>query len=172
VAQLAIYAKDISHEVKALDDLRKREEELKVKTHDLEMTNAALTILLKKREEDKAELEEKVLANMKQLVEPYLEELKKTGPNKAQQTCLSILAQNLKEIIAPFSLNLSSKYLNFSPTEIRIANLVKQGRTTNEMADLMNVSSRTIAFHRENIRKKLGISKNKSNLRSHILTRL
>jgi PAS domain S-box-containing protein len=172
VAQLAVYVKDISQEVKALDDLKKREEELEVKTHDLEMTNAALTVLLKKREEDKTELEEKVLANMKQLVEPYLEELKRTGPNKVQQTCLSILTQNLKEIIAPFSLNLSSKYLNFSPTEIRIANLLKQGRTTKEMADLMNVSSRTIAFHRENIRKKLGISKNKSNLRSHILTRL
>ena len=69
-------------------------------------------------------MEEKVLANMKQLVKPYLKELNGTGPNKAQQTCLSILTQNLKEIIASFSLSLSSKYQNFSPTEIRIANLV------------------------------------------------
>jgi hypothetical protein len=92
--------------------------------HDPEMTNAALTVLLKKREENKTELEGKVLANMKQLVEPYLEKLNGTGPNKAQQTCLSILTQNLKEIIAPFALSLSSKYLDFFPTEIRIVNLV------------------------------------------------
>ncbi|MBW1850890.1 MAG: PAS domain S-box protein, partial [Deltaproteobacteria bacterium] len=97
VVQLAVYAKDITKEVEVYKELRKREKELEIKTSDLERTNAALTVLLKKREEDKTELEEKVLANMKELVEPYVEELKNSGLNPNQKSYLNILTTNLEE---------------------------------------------------------------------------
>ncbi len=170
IVQLAVYAKDITEQVKAYKELRKREAELEIKTNDLEKTNAALTVLLKKREEDKAELEQKVLANMKKLIEPYLEELKNSGLNDGQTTYFNILESNLDEIISPFSYKLSSKFFNFTPTEIRVANLVKEGKTTKEIAQLFKISHKTVGFHRENIRKKLGIKKEKANLRSHLLT--
>jgi len=170
VVQLAVFAKDITKEVEAYKELRKREKELKIKTSDLERTNAALTVLLKKREEDKTELEEKVLANIKELVEPYVEELKNSGLNPDQKSYLNILTSNLEEIISPFSYTLSSKFLNFTPTEIRVANLVKEGKTTKEIAELLKISSKTAGFHRENIRKKLGIKKKKANLRTRLLS--
>jgi PAS domain S-box-containing protein len=170
VVQLAIYAKDITEDVQVFRNLKERERELEVKTGDLEKTNAALTVLLKKREEDKTELEEKVLANMKELVEPYIEELNNTRLSSDQKIFLNILKSNLDEIISPFSYTLSSTYLNFTPTEIRVANLVKEGKTTKEIAALLRVSSKTAGFHRENIRKKLGIKKKKSNLRSLLLS--
>jgi len=170
VVQLAVYAKDITKEVDAYKELRKREKELEIKSSDLERTNAALTVLLKKREEDKTELEEKVLANMKELVEPYLEELKNSRLNPDQKSYLTILTSNLEEIVSPFSYTLSSKYLSFTPTEIRVANLVKEGKTTKEIAELLKISSKTAGFHRENIRKKLGIKKKKANLRTQLLS--
>lgn len=170
VVQLAVFAKDITKEVEAYTELRKRETELEVKTADLERTNAALTVLLKKREEDKTELEEKVLANMKELVEPYIEELKNSSLNTDQKTYLNILKSNLDEIISPFSYTLSSKFLNFTPTEIRVANLVKEGKTTKEISELLRISDKTAGFHRENIRKKLGIKKKKANLRTLLLS--
>jgi len=170
VVQLAIYAKDITKEVGVYRKLKEREKELEVKSADLEKTNAALTVLLKKRDEDKTELEEKVLANMKELVEPYIEELNNSRLSSHQKTFLNILKSNLDEIISPFSYTLSSKYLNFTPTEIRVANLVKEGKTTKEIAALLKISSKTAGFHRENIRKKLGIKKKKSNLRSLLLS--
>ena len=170
VVQLAIYAKDITKEVRVYRKLKERETELEIKTSDLEKTNAALTVLLKKREEDKTELEEKVLANMKELVEPYIEELNNSRLSSGQKTFLNILKSNLGEIISPFSYTLSSKYLNFTPTEIRVANLVKEGKTTKEIAALLRISTKTAGFHRENIRKKLGIKKKKANLRSRLLS--
>ena len=170
VVQLAIHAKDITEEVQVYRKLKEREKELEIKTSDLEKTNAALTVLLKKRDEDKTELEEKVLANMKELVEPYIEELNHSRLSSDQKTFLNILKSNLEEIISPFSYTLSSKYLNLTPTEIRVANLVKEGKTTKEIAALLRVSSKTAGFHRENIRKKLGIKKKKSNLRSLLLS--
>jgi PAS domain S-box-containing protein len=152
------------------DDLKKRERELKTKTANLEEMNSALKVLLQRREEDKKELEEKVLFNVKELVVHYLEKLRNTGLNKRQGGYVDVLASNLNSIISPFSRTLSHMYLNLTPVEIQIADLVRQGKSTKEMAGLLNVSARTIEFHRQNIRKKLGITRKSANLRTHLLS--
>ena len=144
--------------------------ELETKTINLEEANTALKILLKKRDEDKAEFEEKVLSNVKELVVPYIEKLKKSELDEIQETYLSILESNLNDIISPFLRKLSYKYLNLTPTEIQIANLVKQGKTTKEMAELLGSTKWTIDFHRNNLRKKLGLRNMKANLRSYLLS--
>ena len=150
--------------------LREKEKELELKTRNLEEVNTALKVLLKRRDEDKTELEEKVLSNLKELIVPYLEKLKKSGLDTRQKAYLRILQSNLNDIISPFSRRLSSKYLNFTPAEIQVANLVKHGRSIKEIAKMLNVSTRTIEFHRGNIRKKLSIKNKKANLRSHLLS--
>lgn len=145
-------------------------EELKIKTLNLEEANIALNILLKKREQDKIEIEDRVLLNVKDLVRPYIDKLKNSGLNERQSTFVSLLESNIAEIISPFAQRLSYKYLKLTPSEIQVANMVKEGKTTKEIADLLNLSTKTICHHRENIRKKLGIKNRKTNLRSHLLT--
>ena len=150
--------------------LRSREAELQVQTKEVQEVNSALRVLLKRRDEDKRELEEKVLFNTKELALPYLEKLKTSGLDGRQMSYVGILESNLNEIISPFSYSLSSRYLNLTPAEIQVANLIKQGKTSKEIAEFLNLSDRTIGFHRANIREKIGIKNREANLRAHLLS--
>ena len=150
--------------------LKERRKELENKTHELEEVNAALKILLKHRDEDKKELEEKVIANVNKLVLPYVKKLDNSRLTDKQMVYLNIIESNLEDIITPFLNQLSSKYSNLTPSEIQVAGLVRDGKTTKEIADLLNSSTGAVNFHRNNIRKKLGLRNKKTNLRSLLLS--
>ncbi|MFB3925068.1 MAG: PAS domain S-box protein [Syntrophales bacterium] len=163
-------ARNITERKRMEEALKRRERELEEKSRNLEEANMALKVLLKHREEDRAELEEKVLYNMKELILPYIDKLKMTRIDSHQLNQLNILESNVNEVISPFLRNLSLKYPNLTPREIQIINFIKEGRTTKEIAKLTNSSARTIDFHRDNIRKKLNLKNRKANLRSYLLS--
>ena len=150
--------------------LRESEKDLKGKGIRLEELNSALKILLEKGEKDREDLEEKVMVNVKEMVLPYVAKLKSTGLDAMQETFAGIIESNLDAIVSPFLKKLSSKYLNLTPTEIRVADLVKQGLSTKEIGRLLNSSPETISRHRKRIRKKLQLKDKKSNLRTHLLS--
>jgi len=146
------------------------EEKVKKRTADLEDMNSALKVLLKKREEDKEEIEEKIFANHKLVLLPIIENIKKGITQKTQYDLINILELELKNIISPFSKKLSDKMINLTPTEIHVANLIKLGKSNKEISTILNNSVHTISRHRGNIRKKTGLKNQKINLRSFLLT--
>jgi PAS domain S-box-containing protein len=148
--------------------LEQREKELELKTESLEEVNTALRVLLKRREEDKTELEEKVLYNMKDLVLPYISKLEQTGLSPSQKSFLAILKSNLDDIVSPFSRRLAASHLNLTPREVQVANLLKEDKITKEIAELLHMSESSVEFHRHNIRKKLGLVGKKVNLRTYL----
>ncbi len=160
--------RDITVRKQAEEMLEKREVELEAKTNELEDLNAALRVLLKQREEDKNELEQKVLSNVKLLILPYIEKLKSRIDLKGS-SYVNILESNLREIVSPFAQKLSVKYLNLTNREVQIANLIKEGKTTKEIAALLNVSESAVNVYRYHIRRKLSLTK-KHNLRSYLST--
>jgi DNA-binding NarL/FixJ family response regulator len=173
--EIALHKNIMQQKLKEAHDLleqrvEERTRELRIKSENLEEMNTALKVLLKKREEDKEELEEKVIYNVKELIIPFLEKLKRSRLDNRQQTCVDILESNLNDIVAPFAKTLSTRYLNLTPSEIQIANLVKHGKTTKDIAELLNLSTRTIESHRDSIRQKLGIKNKKANLRTHLMS--
>jgi PAS domain S-box-containing protein len=153
---------ELEHRVKI------RTEELEAKTATLEELNTALKIILKKRDEDKLTLENKVLTNVRELVIPFLEKAKKNVMDERTSTYLNIIESTLSDITSPFARSISIKYSNLTPTEVKVAHLIKQGRTTKEIAELLSVSTRTIESYRNNIRRKMGIKNKKVNLRTHL----
>jgi len=166
--------RDTTKRKQAEEELRRLHDDLenkvKERTESLEEVNTAMKVLLKKMDEAKNELEEKILLNVKELVTPIIERLKKSELNKNQKTDIDLLDSNLKEIISPLSHELTSKYLNLTHGEVQVANLIKHGKTTKEIAEILNLSDRTIDFHRAKIRKKVGIHKTKVNLRTYLLS--
>ena len=165
-----VMAYDITESKQAQDTLLAREQELEDKTNELEEMNAALRVLLKKREDDRIELAEKIQLNSKQLIEPYLDNLKQTRLTPRQASLLDIIDSNLDEIISPFARGLTSAKHKLTPQEIKIASLIRQGKTTKDIAELMSLSSRTIEFHRRKIRHKLGLKHKSDRLQSYLMS--
>jgi PAS domain S-box-containing protein len=139
------------------------------KRNEAELNNA-LKVLLTKKDEYKKELEKNILANINKLILPYIEKIKENSLNDHQKLYLGMLKSNLEQIISPFANKLSSKHITLTPTEIRVADLIKHGKRTKEIATLLNLSVKTVESHREGIRKKLGIKNKKINLRSYLLS--
>lgn len=165
----------VSHEnITALklaeEALRRREEELERKTRRLDETNAALTVLLRRREADRRELEEQVLINVRELALPYVEKLRATRMDSDQRSLLEILEGHLNEVVSPFLHRLYADYRDLTPQEIRVASLVKEGKSTKEIGELLHVSPGAVEFHRKNIRRKFGLQGRRANLRTFLLS--
>lgn len=170
IVQLIGVSTDITQRKQAEDDLKAREGELQMKSKNLEEVNTALKVLLKQREADKKEAEEMFLTNVKDQVIPYVEKLKKSQPNPEQKACIETLEAHMNDIISPFLTSISSRYIDLTPKEIQVASLIKDGKTTKEIALLLNISPGSVDLHRYHIRKKLGINKQDTNLRSYLLS--
>ncbi len=143
---------------------------VKERTSSLEEANTALRVMLKTADQIKLEMEETVLFNVKRFALPYLEELKRSPLNDRQQSYLNMLEHSLDQIIEPFLRGVSAQYLTLTPTEVTVTNLIKQGKASKEIAELLNMSSRTVETHRYNIRAKLGLKNRSINLSAYIST--
>ena len=164
--------RDITEHKQTEEALRSRERELKDKSVNLEEANAALRVLLRHREEDKTALENAILANVKELILPCIEKLRHTRLSDSQTMHLGTLESSLNQIISPFLQKMAAIYSHFTPSEIQTANLIRSGKTSKEIGEILSVSPATIDTHRNNIRKKLGLRNNKktNNLRSYLLS--
>lgn len=150
--------------------LRKNQEALIEQKQSLEETNIAMKVLLKQREEDKLDLEKKVLSNVKDLVFPYVEKLKNSRLKTKDRTLVDIVDRHLQDIISPLLQRFANASIILTPQEMQVAALVKDGRTSQEIADILNVAETTINFHRKNLRIKFGLRNKRTNLRSYLLT--
>jgi len=168
---ILLVAENVDEMKQAAQTLEERGKDLETKTASLAELNTALKVLLEKRDSDRKELEKTIVYSAKELIFPYLDKLRKSGLDEGQRrTYLDIIESNIDDLISPFARAFSSKYLDLTPSEIQVANLVKEGKSTKQIAELLNTSIKTIAFHRDNIRRKLGIKNQKANLRSYLLS--
>jgi PAS domain S-box-containing protein len=158
---------DITALKKAQQALKDRETTLKRKEAELTEANIALKTMLKVRDESTWELKEEIVSGVKQTIMPYLRKLEK-GLAEKERGYLRKIESNLDNLISPLAMNSASKFGQLTPTELEVAALVRDGNSSEEIATLLDISRKTVEFHRQNIRKKLGV---KSNLRAHLITR-
>ena len=170
VVQLAFYGKDITKEVESLNRLKEGKKELESKTELLKDANMALKIMLQKSTENRKDIEEEVFSTLKKMVAPYISKIKKAEINPDVTEYINTLEANLRHVASPFSRNLSFEYITLTPKEIQVANLVRDGRSTREISEALNMKMGTTEFYRNKIREKIGIRGKKIRLRTHLLS--
>lgn len=149
--------------------VKDRTRELELQSLKLEQSNIALKVLLKKQEKDKFDLQEQILSNVRKLIIPYMDVLRERLDN-GEQNILDLLNANLDDITSGFACALSSEKYGLTPAEMLVADLIRRGNKTREIAALNNISYKTVEVHRNNIRKKLGLTGKKINLQTYLRT--
>ena len=130
----------------------------------------AMKTILEYQENYKKEIEDNLISNVRHLVIPYILKLKRNRISSDDLNCIQMIESKLDEIVSPLSHKLSSSHAALTPREIQIADLIKDGMQDKDIMEVIHISIDTVKTHRKNIRKKLGIYGDRSNLRSLLLT--
>jgi DNA-binding CsgD family transcriptional regulator len=150
--------------------LRHSREALDEQARSLEESNIALKVLLDQRDKDREALERKVLSNVKGLVMPYIEKLKGARLRPPERTLVEIVESHLLDIISPLLQHIANADIILTPQEMQVAALIKDGRSSKEIAQVLHIAEATVNFHRKNLRIKFGLKNRRINLRSHLLS--
>jgi PAS domain S-box-containing protein len=163
-------ARDITERKQYQAELEAKENELNLKNKSLEEANTALNVLMKKVEEHRAAHEEALRDNLNKIAMPYLQRAKEKIKDRAAVDQLLLLEDCLSSIFAPYAHSLASEFPRLTSTEIDVANFIVQGKRTKEIADVLNVTPKAIEVHRNNLRRKFGLTNQKAGLRAHLLS--
>jgi len=150
--------------------VRERTAELLAQTERLAEMNAALKVLLRRREEDREDLEQAVLANVRRRITPILDRLQGLCAWDEARMLADQLRLGLKELTEPFCHRLSTVCQGLTPAEIQVAELIREGLGTKEIAARLGVGASTIDTHRHHLRRKLGLKGRRDGLRAYLLS--
>lgn len=150
---------------KVADDLKKR---LRFQSQTLSDQEIALKVLLNQSKKTEKSISDNIIFNIYNQIKPIIENLLKKIKDKEVLKLIRLLETALYTITSPFIKNISAATYNFTPSEVKVANLVRIGKTNKEIAGILCVSEKTICFHRINIRKKLNLSNGKVNLQTYL----
>jgi len=157
----SVYAYRLSLENKRLA------EDLQQKIKELEKKNIALREVLEQIESEKKRMKDDIFSNVDKLLLPSLERLKRRAIS-LDARLIDILHKNLRDLTSPFGRKITAKDLNLTPREIVICDMIKNGLTTKEISEHLNISLPTAERHRNNIRNKVGIVRKDINLTTYL----
>jgi len=162
--------REVAKRKKIAAELMASEAELARKSKRLAEVNAALRELLQQVRADRRQFEETAYRKYRELVEPKLHNLKDSGLSSKQATLLGLIEKNIREIYVVDRCSLMPEFKTLTAKEIQGGDFIRYGKTSREIAELMNISVRTVEVYRFNIRKKLGLNKRKADLRTYLLS--
>jgi PAS domain S-box-containing protein len=158
---------DITQRRLAEEALRESTRQLEIEREALERKNIALREILDQIDAEKNALRKQVTTNVEQAIIPTLLRLKESS-HASQARNFEMLEKDLREIVSPFIDTLRDKYTKLSPRELEVCRLIKNGMTSKEIAEALNLSVMTVHKYRELIRKKLKLVNNDTNLCTYL----
>lgn len=159
---------------KLVDDLKQSRSELLAHKQRLESlnsqlrdTNRALSIFAQNIEREREEVEKRIALKLRNLIIPIVDRLRKDRSLSRYEGQLDMLVMQIEDLTSGFAMD-SRIAAVLSFTELRIASLIKNGVTTEEIARQLHISESTVRTHRKNIRKKLKINNVQYSLRNFL----
>lgn len=150
------------------ESLHTRERELEKTAAELSEVQTALKVLLDRSRMENERLADLFAAQVKNGVFPYLHKLKEKTENGKTLQYLEVMESHLLAMTPPFSESVSRLARQLTPVEIRVADLIRDGMSSKEIASLLNISFKAVDFHRNNIRGKLGLKSSKVSLKRYL----
>lgn len=150
--------------------LIKKQTDLEAHGKKLEEMNTALNVLIDHISQEKERFKNDTLKQFEKLVFPYFQSSGNYKEERGLSATLSIIERNTKEILLKGDNKNLLVFSNLTPMESQIAQMIKEGKTSKDIASILNLSVHTVYFHRENVRKKLNITKSNTNLKTYLQT--
>jgi DNA-binding CsgD family transcriptional regulator len=151
------YVRDISKppmEEKAVENLKRR---IQFQDRSLKERETVVEYLLRRNGEAERRLARNVAANVELLLGPLLADIKSRCRDPELLGDLELLGRRLEGIASPFLRCLSAANRGLSRRELEVASLIREGRSSKDIAGLLRVTEKAVDFHRMNLRKKLGM---------------
>ena len=157
-----------------ITDMKETQKALVEATHKLEAEqlileekNAALREVIRQVDVEKKQLAQQIQTNIDRVVKPMIRSLRGKADEVSAKS-LSMVAEYLDDITAPFVDKLERAFQSLSPREMQICSMIRDGMSCKDIADALGISVNTVLNQRQRIRRKLQISKRKVNLRSFL----
>lgn len=158
----------------AYEELKRKKEELLLNQSRVEKankqlmdTNNALSVLAQNIERTQRETEFQISRMIRASIMPLIEKFSESKHLEEFHVELNVLMEFMEDLLTGLSAEPQIAHV-LSNTEFRVAALIKNGLTTDEIASHMYVSPCTVKSHRRNIRKKLNLNHSSRNLKSYL----
>ncbi|WP_207105379.1 PAS domain-containing protein [Mycolicibacterium sp. P9-64] len=151
---------DVTESRRLQHDLEASDVELRARTAALDDMNTALTVLLEQRDRDRKSLEARVADNIRELVLPVLEGVRRSLAPAPDAIRLDGVRDTLEKVTRELLPGQAEQpyYTHLTRRENEIASLIRAGKTTHEIAEALVLAPATVTSHRRNIRRKLGLA--------------
>jgi len=163
VERVVILTNDISKSKQAGEELEKAHLRLKDEVEELNRQYIAMEQLLKHMERDKSKSKDDIFDNLLQISNPFIAKIRQ-GDRYILMKDLESFEGDLNDLVGK-DLDLFAEGVKLlSNREYEVCQLIKEGKTTSEIAGELNISVQTVERHRKSIRKKLRLTNLNINL--------
>jgi PAS domain S-box-containing protein len=147
--------------------LNQKTEELKNERQALTDKNIALKEILEHIERERQDYKQNICRDIEQVTGSILKRLRAKVGSTGEKD-IEILENELKVMLAKDIDIFKDRYDRLTSRESEICDMIRDGKSSKQMSEELNLSILTIQKHREQIRKKLGITNKGINLATYL----
>lgn len=137
----------------------------------LEDTNTALQLFINAVKEQKATVQDAMAKHFHLTLKPIVDQLRAEPLTERMRVLVDTLHRHLDRIASTFGPHIMDPSSKLTLQEIRVCEMIKSGLVSKDIARVMGVSPKTIAFYRTSIRKKLGLTRSQRSLAAYLAER-